>query len=57
MSSFREKMELSFLERLPSACRMREHDEAGKVTKKHNKQQKMKHANEDFWKEWENENQ
>ena len=57
MSSFREKMELSFLERLPSACRMRMQDEAGKHLKKHNKQQKMKHANEDFWKEWENENQ
>ena len=57
MSSFREKMELSFLERLPSSRRMREHDEAGKHLKKHNKQQKMKHANEDFWKEWENENQ
>ena len=40
MSSFREKMELRSLERLPSACRMREHDDAGKVTKKHNKQQK-----------------
>ena len=24
--------------------------------KKHKKQKKMKHANEDFWKEWENEN-
>ena len=40
MSSFREKMELSFLERLPSACRMRMRDEAGKHAKKHNKQQK-----------------
>ena len=54
--SFLEK-ELSILERLPSACRMRMRDEAGKHAKKHNKQQKMKHANEDFWKEWENENQ
>ena len=25
--------------------------------KKHNKKQKMKHANEDFWKVWENENE
>ena len=57
MSSFREKMELSFLERLPSSCRMRERDEAGKHLKKHKKPQKLKHANEDFWKEWENENQ
>ena len=56
MSSILDK-KLSILERLPSSRRMREHDEAGKVTKKHNKQQKMKHANEDFWKEWENENQ
>jgi len=56
MSSFREKMELSFLERLPSACRMRMRDEAGKHAKKHKKPQKMKHADEDFWKVWENEN-
>ena len=56
MSNILEK-ELSILERLPSSRRMREHDEAGKHLKKHNKQQKMKHANEDFWKEWENENQ
>ena len=52
--SFLEKREYSILERLPSYQRMREREEAGK---KHNKQQKMKHANEDFWKEWENENQ
>ena len=56
MSSILDK-ELSILERLPSSRRMREHDEAGKHLEKHNKQQKMKHANEDFWKEWENENQ
>ncbi len=47
----------SFLERKSSACRMRARDGAGKITKKHKKQKKMKHANEDFWKEWENENQ
>ena len=52
--SFLEKREYSILERLPSSQRMREREEAGK---KHNKQQKMKHANEDFWEEWENENQ
>ena len=52
--SFLEKREYSILERRPSSQRMREREEAGK---KHNKQQKMKHANEDFWKEWENENQ
>ena len=47
MSSFREKMELSFLERLPSACRMRERDEAGKHLKKHKKLEK-----EHFRKDW-----
>ena len=47
----------SFLERGDAARRMRERDEAGKHAKKHSKPQKMKHANEDFWKEWENENQ
>ena len=57
MSSFREKMELSFLERKPSSCRMRAREEVGKLAKKHNKQKKMKHENEDFWEEWENENQ
>jgi hypothetical protein len=32
-------------------------DEAGKHAKKrkHEKQKKMKHADEDFWKVWENE--
>ena len=52
--SFLEKREYSILERLPISRRMREREEAGK---KHNKQKKMKHANEDFWKEWEKENQ
>jgi len=52
--SFLEKREYSILERLPSSQRMREREEAGK---KHNKQKKMKHGNEDFWEEWENENQ
>ena len=52
--SFLEKREYSILERLPSSQRMREREEAGK---KHNKQKKMKHENEDFWEEWENENQ
>ena len=47
----------SFLERGAAAQRMRMRDEAGKHAKKHNKQKKMKHAEEDFWKEWENENQ
>ena len=56
MSNILDK-ELSILERLPSSCRMRARDEAGKRSKKTKKQQKMKHANEDFWKEWENENQ
>ena len=47
----------SFLERGDAARRMRSRDEAGKHAKKrkHEKQKKMKHANEDFWKEWENE--
>jgi hypothetical protein len=52
--SFLEKREYSILERRPSSQRMREREEAGK---KHNKQKKMKHGNEDFWEEWENENQ
>ena len=47
----------SFLETGDAARRMRMRDEAGKHAKKHSKPQKMKHANEDFWKEWENENQ
>ena len=47
----------SFLERGDAARRMRMRDEAGKHAKKHKKSQKMKHANEDFWKVWENENQ
>ena len=47
----------SFLNRGAAAQRMRMRDEAGKHAKKHKKSQKMKHANEDFWKEWENENQ
>ena len=47
----------SFLERGDAARRMRSRDEAGKHAKKrkHEKQKKMKHANEDFWKVWENE--
>jgi len=47
------------LERGDAARRMRARDEAGKHAKKrkNEKQKKMKHANEDFWKEWENENQ
>ena len=51
------KETLSFLERGAAAQRMRMRDEAGKHLKKHKKPQKLKHANEDFWKEWENENQ
>ena len=46
----------SFLERKSSARRMRARDGAGKITKKHKKHKKMKHANEDFWKVWEDEN-
>ncbi len=46
----------SFLERKSSACRMRARDVAGKITKKHKKHKKMRHANEDFWKVWEDEN-
>ena len=46
----------SFLNRKTSARRMAAREEAGKLAKKHNKQQKMKHADEDFWKVWENEN-
>ena len=47
----------SFLNRGTSARRMAAREEAGKLAKKHKKPQKMKHANEDFWKVWENENQ
>ena len=47
----------SFLNRKSSASRMRARDGAGKITKKRKKHKKMKHANEDFWKVWENENQ
>ena len=47
----------SFLNRGAAAQRMKMRDEAGKQWKKTKKQKKMKHANEDFWKEWENENQ
>ena len=47
MSSILEK-ELSILERLPSSCRMREHDEAGKTSKK----SKKKHYEEHFNKDW-----
>ena len=46
----------SFLNRGTSARRMAAREEAGKLAKKHKKPQKMKHANEDFWKVWENEN-
>ena len=65
MSSILEK-KFGILDRLPCARRMREREEApsfgcaGKRynNKKKNKKQKqkMKHANEDFWKVWENEN-
>jgi len=49
MSSILDK-ELSILERLPSSCRMREHDEAGKISKKHPK--KKHHYDEHFNKDW-----
>ena len=64
MSSILEK-EFGILDRKPCARRMRERDEApsfGCAGKRYNKKknkkqkQKMKHANEDFWKVWENEN-
>ena len=48
MNSFREKMEFSLLERLPSSQRMREHDEAGKKSKK----TKNSHTHEHFRKDW-----
>ena len=48
MSSFREKMEFSFLERLPSHQRMVAHDNAGKKSKK----SKKKHYDEHFNKDW-----
>ena len=47
MSNILDK-ELSILERLPSSRRMREHDEAGKVSKK----PKKKHYDEHFNKDW-----
>ena len=46
----------SFLNRGTAARRMAARDEAGKHLKKHKKPQKMKHADEDFWEVWENEN-
>ena len=46
MSSILEK-ELSILERLPSSRRMREHDEAGKRSKKFKKLRK-EHFREDW---------
>ena len=48
MSSILDK-KLSILERLPSSQRMREHDEAGKVTKK---PKKKKTSHEHFNKNW-----
>ena len=48
MSSFREKMELSFLERKPSSCRMRAREEVGK----HLKKPKKIHYDEHFNKDW-----
>ena len=48
MSSILDK-KLSILERLPSSQRMREHDEAGKRTKK---SKKKKHYEEHFNKDW-----
>ena len=48
MSSILDK-ELSILERLPSSRRMRERDEAGKVSKK---PKKKKHYDEHFNKDW-----
>ena len=47
MSNILEK-KLTILERLPSSCRMRAHDEAGKVSKK----PKKKHYEEHFNKDW-----
>ena len=47
MSSILDR--LSILERLPSSCRMREHDEAGKTSKK---KSKKKHYEEHFNKDW-----
>ena len=47
MSSILDK-KLSILERLPSSQRMREHDEAGKRSKK----PKKKHYEEHFNKDW-----
>ena len=48
MSSILDK-KLSILERLPSSQRMREHDEAGKISKK---PKKKKHYEEHFNKDW-----
>ena len=47
MSNILEK-KLTILERLPSSCRMRARDEAGKVSKK----PKKKHYEEHFNKDW-----
>ena len=48
MSSFREKMELSLLERKSSGFRMRGMEEAGK----HLKKPKKSHYDEHFNKDW-----
>ena len=48
MSSILDK-EFSILERLPSSCRMRMRDEAGKKSKK---SKKKKHYEEHYRKDW-----
>ena len=51
MSNILEK-KLSFLDRLPSACRMRDRDTAGGRIDPHDKHKKRKKSKEHFRKDW-----
>jgi len=51
MSSILEK-KLSILDRLPSACRMRDRDTAGGRIDPHDKHKKRKKSKEHFRKDW-----
>ncbi len=51
MSNILEK-KLSFLDRLPSACRMRDRDTAGGRIDPHKKHKKQKKSKEHYRKNW-----